>query len=424
MGRINSVSRPQMAGQIKSAPVENSPRRRLAAAAIVAVGACFVLGIYALTIDDKNACGRDYIQYWAAEQQLAHHANPYDIDAIYRLEKSRGLEEDSPKVTFSPPVAFELALPLGYMGAKSGLLLWLAVLLACEGLSMWVLWTMHGRPDSRLHVFVFGFPPILACLMAGQLGIFFLLGVALFLWLHKARPWLAGAALLSCALKPHLFLPCVVVLLLWSVRRRSFAVIGGFILALAVSSGLTLALDGQAWQQYFDMMRSTRVLDVFIPTLAVALRFAIDRGAHWIEFVPETLACVWAVWYYAARRDRWEWGREGLLVLLVSAVCTPYSFFSDQAVLFPAILAGMYAAGKNVIAWVLLALIVAGSMVGVVAAIQLPSPFYLWTAPAWLAWYLYGAPGRAHSLGGGSPLHTRQGEVLAKRQGCPSRGGI
>src|SRR5271165_2684181 len=36
----------------------------------------------------------------------------------------------------------------------------------------------------------------------------------------------------------------------------------------------------------------------------------------------------------------------------------------------------------------------------------------------------FGAPGRAHSLGGESPLHTRQGEVLAEPQGCPSRGGI
>ena len=35
-----------------------------------------------------------------------------------------------------------------------------------------------------------------------------------------------------------------------------------------------------------------------------------------------------------------------------------------------------------------------------------------------------GAPGRAHSLGGESPLHARQGEVLAEPQGCPPRGGI
>ena len=34
------------------------------------------------------------------------------------------------------------------------------------------------------------------------------------------------------------------------------------------------------------------------------------------------------------------------------------------------------------------------------------------------------APGRAHALGGSSPLHARQGEVLAGRQGCPPRGGI
>ena len=38
--------------------------------------------------------------------------------------------------------------------------------------------------------------------------------------------------------------------------------------------------------------------------------------------------------------------------------------------------------------------------------------------------FFLGAPGRAHLLGGASPLHTRQGEVLAERQGCPSRGGI
>jgi len=34
------------------------------------------------------------------------------------------------------------------------------------------------------------------------------------------------------------------------------------------------------------------------------------------------------------------------------------------------------------------------------------------------------ASGRARSLGGESPLNTRQGEVLAERQGCPLRGGI
>ena len=37
------------------------------------------------------------------------------------------------------------------------------------------------------------------------------------------------------------------------------------------------------------------------------------------------------------------------------------------------------------------------------------------------AGFSFGAPGRAHLLGGGSPLHTRHGEVLAERQGCRGR---
>ena len=37
----------------------------------------------------------------------------------------------------------------------------------------------------------------------------------------------------------------------------------------------------------------------------------------------------------------------------------------------------------------------------------------------WPGGILIGAPGRAHSLGGGSPPHTRHGEVLAEGKGVP-----
>jgi hypothetical protein len=41
---------------------------------------------------------------------------------------------------------------------------------------------------------------------------------------------------------------------------------------------------------------------------------------------------------------------------------------------------------------------VAGDLVGTVAGIQLPSPFHLWTTPAWLAWYLYAMRGKASAI--------------------------
>jgi len=356
---------------------------------MVAVGAGLITWIYAISLTSKNATERDFIEYWAAEQQLARGANPYDVGAILRLEQAAGMDGSSPKVSFSPPVALFFALPLGYVDAKTGLIAWLLLLLACVGATVWALWFLYRRPQSRFHLLAFAFPPTLSCLMAGQLGIFFFLAGVLFFWLHLTRPWLAGAALAVCALKPHLFLPCVVVLLLWSARRRDFRVVGGFVAALLLGSGLTLCLDRQVWTEYAQMMQSTRVLDVYMPTLSMSLRFLIDRSAKWLEFVPEAAGCAWAVWFYWSRRDRWMWTREGMLLLLVSALCTPYLWFSDEAMLFPAILAGIYASEKSPRAWILLGVITAASLIGVFWAIPLPSPFYLWTVPAWFAWYLY-----------------------------------
>lgn len=369
-------------------PGENSFARKVAAALITALGVCLVAGIYSLSIDTKSVTARDFIEYWAAEKQLADGANPYDVNAIFRMEKSLGMEGNDPKITLSPPVAFFFALPLAWLPAKPALIFSMLLQLAAAGICAWLLWILYGRRDTRLHLLVFAFPPTIASLMAGQLGVLFLLAFVLFLYFFKSRPWLAGAALLPCALKPHLFLACIVVLLLWSARRRDFRVIAGFVIALAASSALTLSLDHNIWQQYRQLMQSARIMDVFLPTVGVALRFLIDRQAKWIEFVPTALGCAWSAWFYFAHRDRWDWMNEGMLVLLVSVACSPYSWFSDQALLFPAVLAGMFAAESNRWDWILLGLIVAASAPGVVLGIQLPSPFYLWTAPAWLAWYL------------------------------------
>lgn len=370
-----------------------NPLRVFAAACIVAAGAALVAGVYAIGITSKNATERDYIQYWAAGQQLAHHANPYNVSAIFHLEQSAGMDDNVPKVSLSPPVALIFLLPLGYVGAKAGLICWLLLQLACAGLAAWVLWFLHGRPRSRYHLLIFGFPPSLSCLMAGQLGIFFLLEIVFFLYLHKSRPWLAGAALVLCTLKPHLFLPCIVVLLLWSVRRRDLRIPLGFLAALSLSCTLSLWIDPHAWTEYDQMMHSARILDIVLPTVGSLLRLLVDRNAHWIEFLPEVAGCAWAAWYYWSRRDRWSWTEHGLLLLPVSAICAPYLWFTDEAIFFPAILAAIYLTEKSPRAWILLGLIAAGSLIGVFWEIPLPSSFYMWTTPVWFAWYLYAMRG-------------------------------
>jgi hypothetical protein len=85
----------------------------------------------------------------------------------------------------------------------------------------------------------------------------------------------------------------------------------------------------------------------------------------------------------------WDWGHHGLLVLLVSVACAPYAWFTDEAVLLPAVLAGLYAATELRRSLLPLALFGGVALIEVLRAVPLTSPYYLWTPLAWLAWYLY-----------------------------------
>lgn len=374
-------------------PLKKSPLRTFAAAAIVAAGFCLVAGIYFVGLSNKNATERDYIEYWAAGQQLVHGADPYDPLSILRIERAAGLDGNQPRISFSPPVAFFLAVPLGCVSAKTGLIAWLLILLACLSASIYILWTLHGRPNNRIHLLGYLFAPSLACLMAGQLGIFLLMGLVLFLLFHQSRPFLAGAALLPCAFKPHLFLPFAIALLLWLVGRKAYSILAGFAATLLASSALTLCFDRHVWSQYSQMMRLTGVLHAWVPTLSVSFRFLVDRHAVWPQFLPEAAACVWALWYFLAHRGRWNWFDHGLLLLLVSAMCTPYAWFTDEAMLLPAVLAGLYCALDARRSFLPLAVFAGVALIEALAPVQITSPYYLWTTPAWLTWYLY-ATGR------------------------------
>lgn len=388
-----------MAAESVSGNAAVTPLRTLAAACIVVAGACLVASILFFGLDSKNTANRDYIQYWAAGQQLIHRANPYDPRAILDLERAAGYEGEQPKITFSPPAAFFLALPLGYVSAKTGLILWSLALLGAVSIANWILWIINGRPASRWHLLGYVFAPVIACQMAGQLGSFLLLSIALFFLLHQSSPFLAGAGLLPCALKPHLFLPFALVLVLWSIDHKTYRILAGFAVTLLAACLLSLPFDSHVWPQYSDLMSKTNVMEAFVPTWSVVFRFAVDRHATWLQLLPEACACVWAIWYFRAHRKDWNWSDNGLLLLLISAACTPYAWISDEAILFPAVLAGIHrsiAAGRSLLP---IAFVGAAALFEVLAAVKMTSPYYLWTTPAWIGWYLYATAKRKSNRG-------------------------
>jgi hypothetical protein len=349
----------------------------------------FVIGLCVLLITGNNPSGRDVVSFWVAGRQIVHHANPYDADAVRTIERSVGFKDATQTLIMrNPPSALCLVVPLGLFGLRAGTLLWSSLLIACLIVSVHMLWEMHGRPRNKLHYLAYSFAPALTCILGGQTALFALLGLVLFLRFHLTRPVVGGFALWLCALKPHLFLPFAVVLLLWIVVTRSYRLLSAALLALVASSLIAWRLDPQVWMQYQQMMRSSGIENEFIPCVGIALRFAIDRNAMWLQYLPAIAGCAWAIAFYWHRRAAWDWSNDGAPLMLVSILVSPYGWLTDQTLVVPALLVGVYRATSRERLGAL-ALASAAIEIAQIAGKGMHSAFYLWTTPFWLGWYLW-----------------------------------
>ena len=84
----------------------------------------------------------------------------------------------------------------------------------------------------------------MGCILAGQTGVFLLLGVAAFLRMNQRRAFAAGLLLTLCTFKPHLFLLLWPVLLLHCFYRRQFKILIG--IAAGILSAIVFALNSDA----------------------------------------------------------------------------------------------------------------------------------------------------------------------------------
>jgi hypothetical protein len=352
----------------------------------------FTIQGFVISMAQDSVLGsRDYVVFWATGQQLAHHANPYDPAGLLRLERGAGLSTRYNVMYMrNLPAALPLVYPLGLLGLRAGSILWTVVLLGCLAGSVYILWVMHGRQNNHRHWLGYSFGPALICAIMGQTSLFALLGLVLFLRLHRTRPYLAGASLWLCMLKPHLFLPFGVVLLAWVAVTRSYKLLIGGAVAMAASCALAYRIDPMAWIEYGQMARGSGIGFEFIPCMSVLLRNWISKGTVWLQYAPAALACIWALGYYWTRRAKWDWMSNGSLLMVVGVLAAPYAWIYDACILIPALLQGAYVTrSRNVlIALAFLSALVEAALFG---NILKPSAIYLWTlwsAPAWFAWYV------------------------------------
>lgn len=340
-----------------------------------------------LPLAQHLAGSRDFVVYWATGQQLAHHANPFDAAAIGQLEHAAGFTGRGSYFMRNPPWSLPLALPLGFMSARVAALPWSLLMLGLLLFCVHMLWKMFGRPGTHIEWLGYCFPPALICVVAGQTAILLLAGLALFLRLHRSRPFWAGASLWLCTLKPHLFLPWAAVLLLWIVVSRSYRILAGAATALAASCALTTIIDPAAWSQYMHWADRSGITHEFMPCFSVLLRDRVNPSAQWLVFVLPAIGCIWALAYFWKRRHAWDWLEHGNLVMLVSILVAPYCWLWDNSLAIPALLYGASRTSSRKVLAVLAALFIVLELQPYVFQVGLNSKLFLWPAVAWVVWY-------------------------------------
>ncbi len=350
---------------------------------ILAITAIFFISVL---FSGKIAGSRDFVSYWSTGVQLRHHADPYNWDQMMALEHAAHLDAKGVLFMRNPPWSLPLAYPLGFLELRIGAFIWNIILLGCLLTSVHLVRVMHGSPNNYVHWLGVAFTPAIICLIMGQTGLFTLLGMVLFVRFNRTHPFGAGLALWLCALKPHLLLPFFAALLVWIIVSRSYKILAGMTLAMAVSTALAWWIDPQAWAGYITLMRSHRVQFEFVPTLSDAIRFWIHPQWIWFQYVPAALGVVWALIYFWRSRNTWDWMENGSLILLVSVVVAPYCFPPDQCLVIPALMHGMYKSRSRVLLALLALTLLAIGIENF--SVRIVSGYYMWAAPTWLIWYL------------------------------------
>ena len=295
--------------------------------ALAVIAATFAILTISMTSTGTTA-HKDFIAFWAAGRLLIRHANPYDAAAVFPLEKSAGYSEPQASVMRTPPYGLWLCLLAGLLSPVKAAAFWMLLIVASIVASIRMLWNFHGRPPDQLHLLGYLFAPTFACTVFGQVSSFALLGVVGFLYWHRRRPLLAGLCIALLALKPQVLLPFGLVLLVWIVARRTYWVLLGAILGMAIAMAVPLWFHPSIWSDYLPTIVHGAVADsVIIPTISTLVRIGIAAHAQWLQFVPAILGGIWAIGYFARHKTQWDWNRHGPLLLLVSVFVAPYSWF-------------------------------------------------------------------------------------------------
>ncbi len=339
----------------------------------------------------------DFVEYWAAGRLNAAGENPYDPAKLLPLQQHAGRDTDEAIMMWNPPWTLAFVMPFGLLPARPSQLLWLALSLSSVVYCADWGWRYYGGSAKHRWAawsLALTFMPTLFVLQSGQIGPALLLGVVGFLhFARRDRGWLAGAATVLIAIKPHLAYLFWVALLLWSLDRRRWTVLLGGGVAGLTAMLIALACNPAVISHYREAMGHHPPEQWISPTPGAFLRVLVGGEMFYLQFVPTLAGLAWFVPHWIRHRNTWKWAEQMPLLLLVSFVTASYGAwpFDLVVLLLPIVQLAVLvqtADRRSLFALALGAYLLINGLALTLNLLRFTSKWFVWMAPALLVSYL------------------------------------
>jgi len=289
----------------------------------------------------------DLIAFWAGAQLFIQGRNPYNQSDVLQLQQTQYTDRSSVQAFLSPPWALPiLAAAFLTPDLNTARQLWILAnfLFFIASIFIWIKFLDTKKPElftGDLAVLVsssFLFLPFVHGLFLGQLSIF-LLVVLLggLLLLKKGRSIEAGILLSLLCMKPHLFLPIGLVIVLTGIKQRDWA----FLAALLVACLFWVTLPAiwvpgiyQMWQENTFDATLYRTGTFVTMIRAMDLYFTGTLSTYPLILFP-VLGAIAALWLFTHEANLIDSPRQIELLLFISIAFAPYAWFYDYVLLLP-----------------------------------------------------------------------------------------
>src|SRR6266851_2212861 len=384
-------------------PKSTRLRLMLMRAALVLAAVLLVQQLAHLLSDRSIMPPDDFVEYWAAGRLNAHGHDPYDGNTLLPLELEAGRQSfpkdssgrEAAVMMWNPPWTLTVVMPLGLLESRLAQLLWLLLNLGVIVFSADWIWNYYQGPATYRWlswVLALTFMPTMVVLRAGQIGPLILLGIVGFLhYEKKGRFFLAGAAAVLIAIKPHLVFLFWIALTLWAVERRRWVVLLGGIVTGLVASIIPIFCNPLVWQQYWFALTHHPPEEWVSLTIGSILRLLLGAELIWLQLVPAVPALIWFGWYWRKHQANWVWGEQMPLLILVSFLTTFYGAwpFDLAILLLPVVQAAVWATNARPLRIPALGIFGAIDLAALILVLMsVTSIWFIWMTPALLAGYL------------------------------------